>query len=988
MNKRGFFLLIAAVLVCVVVLIFVFSAGGQSPDSNGNYWQLQINEVMTSNKGAVPDANGNFPDWVEIYNPTETDINISGFGLSDELISAAKWAFPSGTILPAGGYIVVYCSGDTSLGALHAPFKLSATDVLILSNATGKAIDNLQLTSVSSNATLGRNETGAWVEMAHPSPGYPNTEEGIAAYRATLQETMQDNGIRINEFMASNATTLPGPQGNYPDWIELYNTTGADVDISGCGLSDDIDQPMKWIVPEGTIIPANSVKLVYCSGLDGLIDGELHAPFGLRAYAEDVVFSGRNGAIIDSFSYTNQEADISMARKPDGFGEFESTAQPTPGYLNTEAGLAEFSLTSIFPVGGLMISEVMNNNTTTTVNGVIEDWIELHNSSNTAINLSGYALSDNPKNPAKWVFPDVTIEAGSYLTLLATGNNVTDTEKKTLETSFKLAAEGEVLLLFSPDAVLLDKLSLRNTGADISHGRTGGVLLYYDKPTPGEANGAGYQGITQQPTFSVLPGIFNQPFSLELTANSGTTIYYTTDSSVPTTASTQYSGPIQLSKNTVVRALAVQQGYLSGRCATGTYLFTTDGVNHQLPVATLVFDPPDLWDSKKGIYVKGDSIDPDEAWPYIGSANYGKKGDEWERSAAFAIFDENGTQVFSQNISARIAGAFGRGREQKGFNLIARDSEGKNRMDYPFFAQLPYDSYKALVLRAGGQDQANAKIKDELAGGLLAGTDVNFLYQAYKPYVLYLNGEYWGVYFLKEKRNRFFVAQHEELENADNMTLMRSASRVHYGSSKEWQELMNYIKANSLKNKDAYDYVASRVDLDSFMDYQISEIYVANSDYWNIQYYKVDGGKWKWIYYDFCWGFDNSSAKSLSHKTLSLRRLADKPCSDLFNALLENADWRDSFLRRFAEIMNTVYAPERMHEHLDKLYAQVEPEIERERAKFNGADADPFNRSSYQTFIKKIEEIRQFIDGRPAEMKAQIKAEFNLSDSYMQEVFG
>jgi len=121
--------------------------------------------------------------------------------------------------------------------------------------------------------------------------------------------------------------------------------------------------------------------------------------------------------------------------------------------------------------------------------------------------------------------------------------------------------------------------------------------------------------------------------------------------------------------------------------------------------------------------------------------------------------------------------------------------------------------------------------------------------------VLYLNGEYWGVYFMKEKRNRFFIAQHENTDNVKDMDLIKSESTsgVFYGSNQEWIELMSYVRSHDLTSSEAYAYVDARVDLSSFMDYMICEIYSANSDVWNIQYYKLPGGKWKWIYYDFCW---------------------------------------------------------------------------------------------------------------------------------------
>ena len=167
--------------------------------------------------------------------------------------------------------------------------------------------------------------------------------------------------------------------------------------------------------------------------------------------------------------------------------------------------------------------------------------------------------------------------------------------------------------------------------------------------------------------------------------------------------------------------------------------YTHLGVDHSLPVATLVTDPDNLWDSKTGIYATGDQFDPDAAsyTDVLSSATYyqakfasEEEVDEiWTKPAAFSLM-ENGQQVFSQNVDIRIAGSYGRGRAQKGFNIIARGKYGNSRMEYPFFNNRAFTEYKSLTLRAGAQDQNRSKIRDELATGLLEGTDINVLYQA------------------------------------------------------------------------------------------------------------------------------------------------------------------------------------------------------------------------------------------------------------------
>jgi len=957
-----------------------------------------INEVMASNKGSVPDEYGNYPDWVELINLSSEEVDVGGLGLSDALLDGAKYVIPSGTKIAAGGFLLIYCSGGTENG-LYAPFRISSSEAMVLFDARGQALDSLELRAVAEGKTLAFDGTGNYLEQS-PSPGYPNDEAGILAFAETLREG-ENLGVFINEFMASNITTLGDANGLYSDWIELYNPTSADVDLSGCGISDSLDQPMKYSLPEGTIIKANGYLLIFCSGNESANNGEIHVPFSLRSYEEDVVLAGKTGKIADSFSYSRQQADVSMARVPDGTGEFVASHKPTPGYPNTDDGYAAFTSKLNASLGDIYISEMMGLNTSAFADaqGEYIDWFELHNAGTTALNLSGYGVTNDPNNPAKWVFPDVSVESGGYLTVYASGLPAGDAQKKNqLDLTFSISSMGEALYLFDPQGNFLNKLNAGAFMPDVSCGRDeNGKTVYYKTATPGSANGTPSDGITATPVFATSPGIFDSSISLEISVPAGEMVYYTTDCTTPATSSKQYTGPISISENTVVRAISIRDGYITGSSVSGTYLFTTDGVDHSLPIVTLVTDPDNLWDEKTGIYAYGENFDDSGSLAdMLLSANYyegrGYQGEEiqseWERPGNFAIFNDDGVEVFNQNISMRIAGGYGRMRAQKGFTVIARSEYGSNSLAYPFFENRPFTEYKSLVLRSGAQDQTLSKIRDELSAGLLEGTDVNMLYQAYKPYVLYLNGEYWGMYFLREKRSRFFVAQHEGTLDNDNMDIVKSESRASQGTTEDWKDFMAYVNSHDLSDASAYAYVESQMDVESFMDYMISEIYVANSDTWNIQYYKLPNGKWKWIYYDFCWGWGD-----YTHGTVAYRRLSNKPCSDLFNQLLKNSTWRDAFLRRFGELMKTVYAPDRVNALVDELYAAVEPEIERERALFNastfmGRTQVKENLASYDTFKTHIQKIRTFAEKRPDVIKQELQSVFDLSDAYMSEVFG
>lgn len=990
MRKRrlGSILISAALIVILAVFLINLKEGSSRAPADA----VALSEIMISNKGSVPDNLGGYPDYIELHNGSSEKADISGYGLSDSLLEGAKYVFPAGTVLEPGAYVVVWCGGEAE-DDMHAPFKLSAGEEAVLFDASGRPLDTAVLNSVDSGMVL-RREGEVWTQ-AKPCPGYPKTEEGMAEYEASLKET-EDMGLYINEFMASNATTICDSFGSYSDWIELYNSTDTDMDISGFGISDNLSQPMKYRFPDGTTIAAKGYLVVFCSGNEGMQNGELHAPFGLRSYGEDVVIANRAGRIIDSYSFKNQETDVSMARIPDGAGELQSNSQPSPGYPNTGAGYSAFDAANRLPLGGVYISEFGGS-----TGSVATDWVELHNSTGSAVSLAGYGLSNNPKNPAKWVFPDISIEPGEYLLLYATGS-ADKAQKKNLKLNFCISSTGEALFFFDPNGKLIDKLSAGRMRSGQSYGRDGSDnRFYYAEPTPGAQNGKGYEGITQLPAFSVTPGIYDNAVTVAITAGEGETIRYTTDCTTPNASSEVYSGELSISKNSVIRAAAFRDGYLSGDVATATYLFRSDGVNHALPVVTLVTDPDNLWNSKTGIYATGDQFDPDAASyaDTLKSATYyqAKFATEeqvdtiWEKPAAFSLFDDNGKQVFTQNVGIRIAGSFGRGRAQKGFNVIARKEYGKGSMEYPFFENRPYTEYKAVVLRAGAQDQNRSKIRDELASGLLEGTDINILYQAYRPTVLYLNGEYWGVYFMKEKRNRFFVAQHENTENNVDLAIGKGFKQRSYGDNSDWVSLYEYATSHDLSSAEAYAYVSERMDVDSFRDYMIAEIYNGNTDTYNFQYYRLKGGKWKFIFYDFCWGF-----QSPGHETLAFRmgKTPSDVCSaKLFAAMLQNKGWRDSFCRRFGELLNTAFAPERVSALIEELYGYVEPEIKREREKFNkdtfmGVKQPNTNLGTYEGFQSEISKLKDFAQKRPEELKRQLQSNLGLSDSYMKEVFG
>ncbi len=1026
-------LIVVLASVCLVALILYLTKGGRSIESDGT-GQVEINEAMTSNKGAVPDETGDFPDWVEIYNNTDAALDISGYGLSDDLYSAAKWTFPEGSVIQARGYMVVFCSGDATRGKLHTPFKLSASDDVILSNASGKVVDSISLKPVTSGYSLGRSadDGTSWKEML-PSPGYPNTDDGAAQYLATLSATADESiGVYLNEFMASNASTLIGPDGSYCDWIELYNTTGSDVDLSGYGISDSPTQPLKYTLPEGTKISAYGVLLIYCTGRE-TPDGadKIEAPFSLAAYSESVVFATPQGRILDEYDYTRANTDISIARNPDGTGDWAVSSQPTPGYTNDSKGLQAFMKTLSFGTGEIVISEVLNANISTLKqpDGEYYDWIEIHNTTGSPISLAGYALSNNAKNPAKWTFPDITLDAGEYLTVLASGKNVSDAQKKNnLETNFKLSVDGDVVFLFTPDGTILDKLLVPKGHADVSYGRTGTSLLFYATPTPNAANSSGVQGYAEEPKILTPGGAFDSAQMVTVEVPEGCYVTYTTDGTVPTESSSRYNGQITISKTTPLRVRAFQSGYSGSDTASETYIIYTGAStieNHHftLPVISIITDPDNLWDPQIGIYVAGEAYaeatggDPsatkiakdDSNWNLLNFWAQPKShpdplGRTWERDVHFDYIDANGTTLYGGDGVIQIQGQFSRFNEQKGLALIARGAYGDSMFNYPFFENRDLSSYKSVILRASAQDATYSRIRDNLVTTLFDEGDTGLpddravVVQAHKQVVVLLNGQYWGVYDFMEKITADFVAERFHLSNPDSVDMLFGNGNVNCvlagNGWEDYSDMVEWAGSHDLSSAANYDYICSLMDAENYATFVATEIIVGNTDSANIKYWRSTetDNKWRWILYDFCWAMNRNDNKSDAYSSGYRRDFFSRyfdpeghgtgkaASTVLIRALLGNASFRQMFLEKVAILLNDVYTPEKINAMVDRLQNNIAEEMK--------YDVDLWDGITYSTWQQHCDNIRDYANHYQEYALKYVQNYFSLSDSEMMSIFG
>ena len=870
-----------------------------------------ISEIMINNTGIVSDGAGNHPDYVELHNISAQNQDISGWGLSDR--EDRLWVFPDKTVLPPDGYILVWCTGEKVENALIADFKLGAGDVIRLTNGAGEPLFTMEIPSVYTGYTLSWNGETRQYENMLPSPLYPNTPAGVAAYEESrkLNEseaplsvgtTAQHNGVYISELMARNGTTTAGPNGQYPDWIELCNTATLPVDLSGCGISDDIRKPYKFTFPQGTTIGAGEYLLLWC--MADQMDGYISLPFNLSGSKGDaVILVDQNGGILDMCEFTAQEKDSSMIRGYQANGDldtqsgFSVTDKPTPGYPNTSAGYAAFDKQRNPDVGvhDITFSEILSDGYRYHLDakGVPDDddqgkWVELYNRSDQTVSLTGYSLSDNEKKPTKWVFPEGTSIAGKgYLILYMSGSlplegkdekSVTaDMKARTL--NFSVSGQGETLYLYNDKGTLIDRVTVPMSMACVSYARVGDTWGLCETPTQGAANTAPLLGSAycDAPTVSLPSGVYHgkQVISMEIPA--GTYVTYTLDSTTPTESSTRYRAGEQLTfdTNAVLRARAFSENgtLYKSQVVSNTYVIvgdkqTTDAHDSTLPVCFLVTDPDNLFNVDYGIYVVGSHYQGKTAateWTTPSNdrklgANYNQRGREWERPAHWTYTSSGGKEVlFESDLMIRIFGSFSRYQRQRNFALIARKGYGGSTLDYPFFSNRPFDSYESLVLRCSAKDAVATKIRDCLMTGLLEDGGVDLCVQAYVQTALYLNGQYWGVYNLREKVSRAYIAQHYSVTNKDSIDILRGNGVLVSGDPKsvdDYNALIDFCKSKNcdLSNYGDYEYVCSQMDVENFALYCAAEIIVGNNDSGNIKWWRSSekDGKWRWSYYDFC----------------------------------------------------------------------------------------------------------------------------------------
>ena len=939
-------------VITVLLLVLLLSSCSDSPAQETapvtTPTDLIINEVLASNTSSAKAYDGRYYDWVELYNPTGHVITLDEYYISDNAEQLQKTSLKGQTI-PAHGYLLIYCSGlniTDEKGSLHTNFKLSAVNGETVYLSDRHSLSYLSVPVSKENQSYGLGPDGVtygWFD--EPTPGKAN--EGMPV--------VQKPTVRINEYMTSNTFTLYDCEGDCGDWAELYNSSSVSVDLSGWGLTDSDVDPFKYSFPEGTVIEGRGYLVVFCDGKNKTdSSGELHTGFSLGK---------RDGALLLWTSERQPAGRVPIYDMPANIScgwsesdkDYRFFAKPTPGRENSAKSFRELSADIAPDLGGnVIISEVLSASGSTSGKNR-SDFIELFNKSKKTISLNGYTLSERIGEPI-FTFPEISIKAGEYLLLLCDGSSYT--EEQRLHIPVKINIGGETFYLSDSGGAVRDVFSTGKGRNGISSGRLENDTAhryFFSTPTPGKPNsGEYYTAYAPVPKFSAEGGLFEKGKSVSLSVDGDYKIVYTTDGSEPTSKSEVYTSPITINENTVIRAAAFSGTTLMSDCVTQTY-FTKNP--HSLPVFCISGKPSELL-GKTGIFRNQDN--------------------NAEVKIFVEYFDENLSKETQFPCGAALFGYSSRELPQKGVKLSLREIYGTSEVTYPFFSdnEKAVRTFSKLLLRPSGEDQIRSKLRDELVPALIRG-QMDLDYQEFQACVLYVNGKYWGQYYIREHLGADYLYRYYGYQKGD-YDLIKAQHLAQQGNLEAYWALTRFCEEKDLTQKKNYDYLCGIIDMESLINFWIVETYFGNTDTVNLRCYKHHDGKWRWMVYDMDWSMQINT--SIRHKNFIEMHLTNpnghgigRYNNAIIHNLLQNEEFRTRFITAYCYHMNTTFAPDRAVRILDGMVDRIDEEIKLNEKRWGTPEYTKWSKTT-------VPYLRDFLMERPQETKKDLMESFQLSE--------
>ena len=509
--------------------------------------------------------------------------------------------------------------------------------------------------------------------------------------------------------------------------------------------------------------------------------------------------------------------------------------------------------------------------------------------------------------------------------------------------------------------------------------------------------------------FSHPGGFYQESFMLSLECTFPThQIRYTLNGNTPDSTSALYTVPMMMDSamfsksniytivdcipsqyflaDDVERAIVIraavfnEEGERISEVATQTYLINALGCDtHGLPVLSLTADSLDLFDYETGIFVPGASYDSSDS---THTGNYYNKGREWERRINMEFYETSNDGI-NQQCGLRTHGGASRWFQQKGMKLYAREEYGKKRFKHAFFEDTPLDSFKHLNLKpfrcsnwlhTGGQDYLSNRIAHRL----------NMESSAVREVIVFLNGEYWGIYTLEETPDERYLEDHWEVD-IDSCNIIKYWGVTEHGDGMDWWRLRNWMGEAILNHEDDFAYACNKVDVPCFIDYEIFEIFSSNCD-WPVNnalcWQAAEGKHFRFIFYDGDGCFSKTDFDAWGNATDSiLQHPTSAPHATLFfRCFMQNPDFRQAFAARYAELKDSYLSIDTMCYYWQCYYDLAEANINTMVNRFHFP-------MSYQRWKNDMMVCKDFLMQRDETFRAQMSEYFTLDETtYANEI--
>jgi hypothetical protein len=573
--------------------------------------------------------------------------------------------------------------------------------------------------------------------------------------------------------------------------------------------------------------------------------------------------------------------------------------------------------TRVDSVNTLVINEFLASNSGSHLDnyGDDDDWFEIYNYGDEPVRINHLYFTEDPAEPYKWKMDSLAeLHPDEYFLIWADQ----EPEEGKNHASFRLSAEGEYLAIFMEDGTLIDQRYFGAQTTNVSFGRypdAGLTWNYFAEPTPGANNlspGAGT--ILPLPTSNLGGGFYSAPQMLALYSSvAGASIFYTTDCTMPDSTDLLYQAPVEINSTTVIRARLIKEDALDGPVFTVSIIM--DDTDYENPVVSMVAEPETLFGGSGIISANNSSLEATAHLEYIEGGRVQYRGG-------------SGLQLHAPRHAKPYS-----------LRLLARSRYGNSWFDYPFFNDKGPDRFKRLILRNSGNDNVNyastnTHFRDPLIHTLGKVSNRNPMISESKPVNVFLNGNYHGLFNLREREDRYYIETHTGItEDYDFIELeFGYYGNIHVieGSYDAWRDLLSFVDTTgNLSLDEDYQLVKEMVDLDNFTDYWITEVFAGNYDWIsnNIKFWKPDNGKWQWLY----WDTDHGLGLKYSHYgdvewntlywslTFSDRAWANGYNNILIRNLLKNDVYKAHFIRRFTQLISTSLSYEHTAPLLDSM---------------------------------------------------------------------